>query len=139
VAIDRYGCSTGVEAALELSAAPKDRLTAIAWRLAGFVVGDTGNVAGCRKIEAVDAAAYAQIRTRNDNRSQWIPRKCFALLWCEIAGVAIAAEWDLGPAPLTGELVRIRFGTDSLLEGDGFELPVPRSETTISASQGRTR
>ena len=28
-----------------------------------------------------------------------------------------------------------RFARDSPLEGDGFELPVPRSETTISASQ----
>jgi hypothetical protein len=95
----------GVEAALELGAASKDRFTAIAWRLAGFVVGDAGNVAGCRKVEAVDAAAYAQVCSRNDNRSQWIPRKRCALLWCEIAGAAVTDERDLRPAPLAGDPV----------------------------------
>ena len=56
-----------------------------------------------RKIEAVNAAAYAQVRTRNNNGSQRIPWKFCALLGCEIADVVIAAEGDLCPATLIGE------------------------------------
>src|ERR1700730_4435991 len=46
-----------------------------------------------------------------------------------------AGAGDSSPTIPRPKRVVLRFARDSLLEGDGFELPVPRSETTISASQ----
>src|SRR5262249_22259040 len=70
----------GIEAKLGLGAACKRRATAAAWRFAGFIVGDAGNIAVGGQIEAVDAAADAQVSAGNCDRRQRIPGKPCALL-----------------------------------------------------------
>ena len=50
-----------------------------------------------------------------------------AFLWC-----ASVAGWSSGPRiVLRAEAGWGKFAMDSALEGDGFELPVPREMTTI--------
>jgi hypothetical protein len=58
----------GIEAALKFGTALEDWFTAIARRLAGFVVGDAGDGAGPREIEAINASANGQVRTRDNDR-----------------------------------------------------------------------
>jgi hypothetical protein len=65
------------------------------------------------------------------------------LLAAEYTGQPPGADrWRVTDAAAGGSICgdgfraeEVRFARDSPLEGDGFELPVPRSETTISASQ----